>query len=141
MTRWLWPANLIATLVTAAATIAQPVLTESVPMGPNDDPHGYVLVFSIVLALGVLSIVAVAFVLLARGKKAGMATSLAAAVCCAGVAALTEGLLPDSSSLAIIGIELIPVTIAILGLSAAPAAKPRPKPTLTEPPYPTLSPQ
>ncbi|MEU0093680.1 hypothetical protein [Kribbella sp. NPDC006257] len=81
MTRWLWPANQIGALVTAATTIAQPILIESVPAGPDDDPHGYILIFSIGLALGVLTIVIVASALLAQRNKAGMGTSLGAAAC------------------------------------------------------------
>ena len=134
MTRWLWPANQIGTLVTAAATIAQPILIESVPAGPDADPHGYILIFSIGLALGVLTIAIVASALLTERKKAGMLTSLAAAACCAGATYLFEPLLPGSSLPAIIAIELLPTTLAILGLYAAPL--PNPKPTPTNPPYP-----
>jgi len=134
MTRWLWPANLGATVITAAATIAQPILIESVPAGPDDDPHGYILIFSIVLALGVLTIAVVAFAFLAQRKRAGMGTGLGAAACCAGVAYMSEGLLPNSSNIALIGIEVLPAALAILGLYAA--QPPQPKPALTDPPYP-----
>lgn len=135
MTRWLWPANLITTLITAAVAIAQPILIESVPAGPNDDPHGYILIFSLVLALGVLAIAGVAFALLLQRKKAGMGTSLGAAACCAGVAYVGEGLLPGSSHLTLIGLELLPAALAILGLYAAQPAPP--KPALADPPYPS----
>lgn len=132
--RSLWPANLAATLVTATVAIAQPILIESVPSGPDDDPHGYIVVFSIALALGVLTIAGIAFALLLQRKKAGMGTALGAAACCAGVAYLGEGLLPGSSYLALIAIELLPAALAILGLYAAQPAPP--KPVLADPPYP-----
>lgn len=134
MTRWIWPANLTGTLITAAATIAQPILIESVPAGPNDDPHGYILIFSIAFALGVLTIAVVAFALLAQRKKAGMGVSLGAAICCGGLAYLSEGLLPGRWHIALIGIELLPAAVAILGMYAAPP--PPRKPALAEPPYP-----
>jgi hypothetical protein len=138
MTQWLWRANLIGTLVTAAATIAQPILIESVPAGPDDDPHGYILVFSVGLALGVLTIVIVASALLAERNKAGMVTSFGAAACCAGLAYLSEGLLPASSLPTIIAVELLPAALAVLGLYAAPP--PQPKPALTNQPHPPPNP-
>jgi hypothetical protein len=138
MARWLWPANQIGTLVTAGAAIAQPILVESVPAGPDADPHGYILIFSVGLAVGVVTIAIVAPALLTeRKKKAGMGTNLAAAACCAGVAYLSEPLLPGSSLAMIFAIELLPATLAIIGLYAAPP--PRPKPALTSPPYPPPS--
>jgi hypothetical protein len=134
MTQWLWPANQAGILVTAAVAIAQPILIESVPAGPDDDPHGYILIFSIVLTLGVLTIAVVAHALLLEHMKAGMATALGAAACCAAVAYMGEGLLPGSSHLILIAIELLPAALAILGLYVA---KPTPpKPALIDPPYP-----
>ncbi len=132
--RSLWPANLAAALITAAVAIAQPILIESVLAGPYDDPHGYILIFSIVLALGVLTIAGIAFALLLQRKKAGLGTSLGAAACCAAVAYMGEGLLPGSSHLLLIGIEALPAALAILGLYVAQPAPP--KPALVDPPYP-----
>ncbi|MGC4940682.1 hypothetical protein [Kribbella sp. DT2] len=56
------------------------------------------------------------------------------AACCAGVAYLGEGLLPGSSHLTLIAIELLPAALVILGLYVVQAVPP--KPTLADPPYP-----
>ena len=133
---WLWPANALAMLVTAAAAIIQPVTMLSVPCdGPVCDPHGYIAIFSILPASGVAIMALVAFGLLIARNRAGFGTALGAAGTCAGLMVLFGNVLVDSVRGPVAGVTVVVAALAIAGLRLAPLRKAR---RLEEPPYPTL---
>ena len=120
MSNWLWPANAVATLVTAAAAIAQPVAMLSAPCGPQCDPHGYVAIFSALPVAVVVGISLIALTLLIARKRSGFGTSLGAGICCAGLAVLFTRLLPDAVRWSILAALAVVVALAIAGLRGTP---------------------
>jgi hypothetical protein len=133
VTHWLWPANAIATLVTAAAAIVQPVAILSAPCGPECDPHGYVAIFSVLPVAVVVGISLIALTLLIARKKSGFGTGLGAAVCCAGLAFLFARLLSGTVRWSILAALALVVALAIAGLRVVPRS-----PRLPDLPYPSL---
>ncbi|WP_433163695.1 hypothetical protein [Kribbella sp. CA-247076] len=131
MTHWLYPANAVATLVTAAAAIVQPVAILHAPCGPRCDPHGYVAIFSVLPVAVVVGISLIALTLLIGRRKSGFGTALAAACCCAGLAVLVGRLLPGLVLWSIVGALLLVAALALAGLRVVPSRLP-------EPPHPPL---
>jgi hypothetical protein len=133
VTTWLWPANALATLVTAAAAIVQPVAILRAPCSPQCDPHGYVAIFSVLPVVVVAGISLIALTLLIGRRKSGFGTGLGAAVCCAGLAVLFGRLLAGLVLWSILVALVLVAVLAIAGLRVVP-----PAPRLPEPPYPSL---
>jgi len=133
VTTWLWPANAVATLLTAAAAIVQPVAMLSAPCSPQCDPHGYVAIFSVLPVTVVVGIALIALILLIARKKSGFGFGLAAAACSAGLAFLFADLLAGSVRWSILAALALVAALAIAGLRVVP-----PPPRLPEPRYPSL---
>jgi hypothetical protein len=130
VTTWLWPANAVATLVTAAAAIVQPVAMLSPPCSPTCDPHGYVAIFSIIPVACVVGITLIALTLLIGRKKSGFGTSLAASVCCAGLVLMFSRLLAGPVRWSIVAALVLAAALAIAGLRVIPSPRRSPYPSL-----------
>jgi hypothetical protein len=133
VTTWLWPANAVATLVTAAAAIVQPVAMLSAPCSPECDPHGYVAIFSVIPVAGVVGITLIASTFLIARKRAGFGISLGASACCAGLVLMFGDLLAGPVRWSIVAAIVLAAALAIAGLRLVP----RPS-RLPQPPYPSL---
>lgn len=133
VTTWLWPANAVATLMTAAAAIVQPVAMLSAPCGPVCDPHGYVAIFSVIPVAVVVGITLIALTLLIGRKKSGFGTSLGASACCAVLVLMFSALLPGTVRWSIVAALVLAAALAIAGLRFVPAPR-----RLPDPPYPSF---
>jgi hypothetical protein len=120
VSNWLWPANAVATLVTAAAAIVQPVAILSAPCSPECDPHGFVAIFSVLPVAVVVGFSLIALTLLIARKRSGFGTSLGAGVCCAGLAILFTRLLPGPVRWSILAALVVVAALAIAGLRSVP---------------------
>jgi hypothetical protein len=136
VTTWVWPANAVATLLTAAAAIVQPVAMASAPCGPHCDPHGYVAIFSVLPVTVIVGFALIALVLLIARKKSGFGFGLVAAAGCGGLAFLFGDLMAGSVRWSIFAALALVVALAITGLRVTPS--PSLPPRLPEPPYPSL---
>jgi hypothetical protein len=133
VTTWLWPANVVATLMTAAAAIVQPVAMLSAPCGPTCDPHGYVAIFSIIPVACVVGITLIALTLLIGRRKSGFGTSLGASACCAGLVLMFSNILAGPVRWSIVAAVVLAAALAIAGLRFVPNLR-----RLPDPPYPSF---
>jgi hypothetical protein len=131
---WLWPANGVATLLTAVAAIAQPVTMLNVPCEGSCDPHGYVAIFSFLPALVVALIALSALGSLIGRRRRGLVIALVAALLCAGLGVLFGGFVPAVVRWPVLGVALASAVLAVAGLRSAPARGHR---MLADPPYPS----
>jgi hypothetical protein len=132
--RRLWWANGLAMPLIAAAAIVQPITINSAPCGaPECDPHGYILIFTTVPAVGVALLALLAVLVLSSGYRAGFGIALGAAAGCGGVLAFNAPGLSGELVWLIAGVSLVVAGLAVAGLRLVPV-----RPPLPDPPYPPI---